>query len=120
LIDLEHHLDGVLVFRAHADLEHERSLSQERLATVIRTADPDCDPKEREILAREGYESMLMLPLVSRGETIGLITFLWASCLGGSMAMNIGSWKSSSLSKIEMLPSEENTAWLVSTAMMSW
>ena len=29
------------------------------------------------------------------GETIGLTTLRCASCLGGSMAMNIGSWKSS-------------------------
>jgi diguanylate cyclase (GGDEF)-like protein/PAS domain S-box-containing protein len=56
-----------------ADYPLSRRVMEERLATVIRTADPDCDPKEREILAREGYESMLMLPLVSRGEPIGLM-----------------------------------------------
>jgi len=57
-------------------------------------------------------------------ETMGAIVLRCASCLGGSMAMNIGSWKSSaaaspSLSPMEMLFSDENTWWLVSMAMMS-
>ena len=51
--------------------------------------------------------------------TTGLTTLRWASCLGGSMAMNIGSWKSSSGSAMVIARSEENTAGLVSTAMMS-
>ena len=44
-------------------------------------------------------------------ETIGAITLRWASCFGGSMAMNIGNLKSSlsSLSPMETLPSEEKT-----------
>ena len=29
-------------------------------------------------------------------DTIGAITLRWLSCLGGSIAMNIGIWKSSS------------------------
>src|SRR5580704_4676364 len=53
-------------------------------------------------------------------DTIGAITLRWLSCLGGSMAMNIGIWKSSSCwSKIEMDFSDEKTWWLVSTVMMS-
>ena len=43
------------------------------MALVVRTADPGCDPEERAILDGLGYHSMLMLPLVSRGEPIGLM-----------------------------------------------
>ncbi len=53
------------------------------------------------------------------GLTMGLTVLRWASCLGGSMAMNMGSWKSSSWSPMVIERSEENTWWLVSTAMMS-
>ena len=51
--------------------------------------------------------------------TIGLTVLRCTSCLGGSMAMNIGSVKSSAGSGSTMVGSEENTSWLVSTAMMS-
>src|SRR6185437_9108440 len=53
------------------------------------------------------------------GETIGLTTLRCASCLGGSIAMNIGSLKSSLGSTMVMDGSDEKSAWLVSTAMMS-
>ena len=53
------------------------------------------------------------------GETIGLTVLRWTSCLGWSIAMNIGRVKSSSGSKMVMAGSDENTSWLVSTAMMS-
>ena len=56
------------------------------------------------------------------GATIGLTTLRCLSCLGGSMAMNIGSRKSGRWLRSVMPPSvasEEKTWWLVSTAMMS-
>jgi diguanylate cyclase (GGDEF)-like protein len=39
----------------------------------IRAANPDDDAAERTILADQGQASLLMLPLVARGETIGLM-----------------------------------------------
>lgn len=39
----------------------------------IRVADPEDDARERELLERRGQKSLLMLPLVARGETIGLM-----------------------------------------------
>ncbi len=54
------------------------------------------------------------------GETAGLTALRWASCLGGSMAMNIGVWNSSSGSSMVIEPSDENSWWLESTATMSW
>ena len=51
--------------------------------------------------------------------TMGLTVLRWASCFGGSMAMNIGSVKSSAGSGSTMAGSEENTSWFVSMAMMS-
>jgi hypothetical protein len=56
------------------------------------------------------------------GETIGWTTFRWASCLGGSIAMNIGSSRSPGLSRSVMPPSaelDEKTLCLTSTSMMS-
>ena len=53
------------------------------------------------------------------GATMGLTALRCTSCLGGSIAMNIGrTWPRGLLTSV-MLGSEENTAWLVSTAMMS-
>ena len=56
-----------------ADYPESRKVMVERVALVVRTADPGCDPEERRILENLGYRSMLMLPLVSRGEPIGLM-----------------------------------------------
>ena len=39
----------------------------------VRVADPAGDPAEQELLQQEGHRSLLMLPLVTRGEAIGLI-----------------------------------------------
>ena len=39
----------------------------------IRVANPDDDPAERALLEKQGQRSLLMLPLVARGDTIGLL-----------------------------------------------
>ena len=39
----------------------------------IRVSDQRADPGERELLREEGYCSLLMLPLVGRGEVVGLM-----------------------------------------------
>ena len=79
LTDYENHIVGQI---AEADVEYalgdfplSRQVMEERTAIVVRASDPECDPHERGVLLKEGYETMLMLPLVSRGETIGLMEF---------------------------------------------
>ena len=79
LTDYENHIVGQI---AEADVEYplgdfplSRQVMEERIAVVVRASDPECDPHERSVLLKEGYETMLMLPLVSRGETIGLMEF---------------------------------------------
>jgi len=39
----------------------------------IRTSNPDDDPHERRLLEQRGLQSLLMLPLVARGSSIGLM-----------------------------------------------
>ena len=39
----------------------------------VRVSDPEADPAERALLEHQGQKSLLMLPLVARGETIGLM-----------------------------------------------
>jgi diguanylate cyclase (GGDEF)-like protein/PAS domain S-box-containing protein len=79
LTDYENHIVGQI---AEADVEYplgdfplSRQVMEERTAVVVRTSDPECDPHERRVLLKDGYKTMLMLPLVSRGETIGLMEF---------------------------------------------
>ena len=79
LTDYQNHIVGQI---AEADVEYPLSdfplshqVMEERIAVVVRTSDPECDPRERSVLLKDGYETMLMLPLVSRGETIGLMEF---------------------------------------------
>ena len=79
LTDYENHIVGQIaeadVEYALADFPLSRKVMEERIAVVVRASDPECDPHERSVLLKVGYETMLMLPLVSRGETIGLMEF---------------------------------------------
>lgn len=45
-------------------------------AKQIRVSDETADPSERAFLERRGQKSLLMLPLVARGETIGLMEII--------------------------------------------
>ncbi len=45
------------------------------------------------------------------GETIGLTTLRWASCLGGSIEMNIGRGPSSSSGSSMVTPEAEEKTW---------
>jgi GAF domain-containing protein len=42
-------------------------------ARVVRRADPGADPAEAALLERLGFDSLLMLPLRSRGQSWGLV-----------------------------------------------
>ena len=50
-----------------------RRVLEERVTAVVNLSDPAADPDERRELEREGDKSLLMVPLVYRGRSIGLI-----------------------------------------------
>ncbi|HWP63120.1 MAG TPA: GAF domain-containing protein [Candidatus Binatia bacterium] len=50
-----------------------RRVLREQVVSQIRVDDPGADPAEVALLRREGWQSLVMLPLVARGETIGLV-----------------------------------------------
>jgi diguanylate cyclase (GGDEF)-like protein/PAS domain S-box-containing protein len=77
LTDYENNVVGEI---AEADVEYplvdypqSRHAMEAQAPVVIRVADPTADPAERRILEGLGYRSLLMLPLISRGESIGLM-----------------------------------------------
>ena len=56
-----------------ADFPATRHVLDTQEAVQVRVENPDDDAAERAILERQGQKSLLMLPLVARGETIGLM-----------------------------------------------
>src|SRR5690349_20942123 len=56
-----------------ADFPLSRWVIDHQQSRTVHTANPDDDPSERAILEEDGYASLLLLPLVSRGETVGLM-----------------------------------------------
>ncbi len=50
-----------------------RHVLETQQSVQVRVSDPEADPAERDLLVRRGHASLLMLPLVARGETIGLM-----------------------------------------------
>jgi len=46
---------------------------QEQTAAVVHRDDPDADPAEVAELRREGDRSLLMVPLIVQGDTIGIV-----------------------------------------------
>ncbi len=53
-----------------------RRVLEEREPAVVNVGDPAADPHELRELVREGDKSLLMVPLVYRGESIGLIELM--------------------------------------------
>jgi len=49
---------------------------EEQVTVVIDTADPTADPAEVALLAPEGNRTLIMLPLVAKGQSIGLVELL--------------------------------------------
>ena len=79
LVTLAHHSHGA---NSLADAQQEYAVSEfPSTGSVLRTqrplqvrsSNPRDDALERALLARLGFRSLLMLPLVARGETIGLM-----------------------------------------------
>ncbi|MDP8956869.1 MAG: sensor domain-containing diguanylate cyclase [Actinomycetota bacterium] len=56
-----------------ADYPATRRVLESGEAMEVRVSNPDDDPAERALLEARGQQSLLMLPLVARGETIGLM-----------------------------------------------
>jgi excisionase family DNA binding protein len=50
-----------------------RRVLEEQTSAVVNVSDPAADPHELRELVREGDKSLLMVPLVFRGESIGLV-----------------------------------------------
>lgn len=58
------------------DYPATEAVLQEQEATQVMVGDPDSDPAEARYLNREGYGSLLMVPVVLRGESLGLVEAL--------------------------------------------
>lgn len=58
------------------DFPATRRVLETQEPVQVRVANPDDDPAERALLANRGQKSLLMLPLVARGETIGLMEII--------------------------------------------
>jgi diguanylate cyclase (GGDEF)-like protein len=50
-----------------------RQVLKDARPVQIRTSSPDDDPAERDLIEASGYRSLLMLPLIGRGEVVGLM-----------------------------------------------
>ena len=53
-----------------------RRVLEEQVTVQIDVDDPDADPAEVALLTPEGYRSLVMLPLVAKGQSIGLVELL--------------------------------------------
>ncbi|MDP9228743.1 MAG: EAL domain-containing protein, partial [Actinomycetota bacterium] len=49
-----------------------RSVLNEQIAAQVLVGDPDADPREVELLLQLGHRSLLMVPVIHRGESVGL------------------------------------------------
>ncbi len=56
-----------------ADFPATRHVIESQEAVQVRVASAEDDPAERALLEEQGHRSLLMLPLVARGETMGLM-----------------------------------------------
>lgn len=59
-----------------ADFPATKRVLETQEPVQVRAADPAGDSAERALLERRGQKSLLMLPLVARGETIGLMELI--------------------------------------------
>jgi len=60
--------------------ETRRVLETQTIATID-TADPAADPAEVELLRRDGQRALVMIPLIAKGETIGLVELCFRGLL---------------------------------------
>ncbi|HEX5015799.1 MAG TPA: sensor domain-containing diguanylate cyclase [Candidatus Limnocylindrales bacterium] len=58
------------------EFPESRRVLENQEAVTIDTRDPSADPAEVGLLAGEGYRSLTMLPLVAKGQSIGLVELI--------------------------------------------
>lgn len=77
LVELAHHERSGKELPLELFLVTDYPLTQEvideRVPRIVQRADPGADPAESELLGRLGFDSLLMLPLRSRGQSWGLV-----------------------------------------------
>ncbi|HVG66639.1 MAG TPA: GAF domain-containing protein, partial [Gaiellales bacterium] len=77
LTDYEDHVIGEIAEAnmeyALADFPASLAVMTRQQPVVVRVADEQADPAERALLEQDGYRTLLMLPLVSRGDSVGLL-----------------------------------------------
>jgi diguanylate cyclase (GGDEF)-like protein len=80
LVEYEHGADQITESGGRVyelvDFPATRLVLENQEALQIRVANPADDPAERALLEERGHKSLLMLPLVARGETIGLMEII--------------------------------------------
>jgi diguanylate cyclase (GGDEF)-like protein len=64
--------EGGQVYRL-SDFPATRHVLVEQAPVQIRVSNQDDDPAERELLESRGHKALLMLPLIARGETVGMM-----------------------------------------------
>jgi diguanylate cyclase (GGDEF)-like protein len=80
LVEYRHGVDEITTTGGQVyqlvDYPATRDVLETQEAVQIRVSDPSHDPAERALLEHQGQKSLLMLPLVARGETIGLLEII--------------------------------------------
>lgn len=77
LVDLTQHSPSGRIDSGHEYLVSDFPLTQQVIESgepqVVMVSDPEADPAEAELLRRIGYESLLMIPLETNGDSWGLL-----------------------------------------------
>jgi len=76
VITLVEHIRGSDEVYGLDDFPATRRVLETQKPVQVRVASQDDDPRERALLEQNGQGSLLMLPLVARGETIGLMELI--------------------------------------------
>jgi diguanylate cyclase (GGDEF)-like protein len=59
-----------------ADFPETRRVLEQQATAVVDGDDPAADPAELGLIRQEGYRSLVMLPLVAKGQSIGLVELI--------------------------------------------
>jgi diguanylate cyclase (GGDEF)-like protein len=70
------HLDELEPFFDITGFPETRRVLEEQVTAVVDAEDESADPAERALLQREGNRILAMLPLVAKGESIGLVELM--------------------------------------------
>ena len=81
---------------ALAEYPATRTVLEEQGTVVVQVYDPNADPNEVAFLRREGFSSMAMLPLVAKGQSIGLVELLSSSPVTAVRTNDSATWRSTS------------------------